>query len=178
MPGPKHKKGRRNNMKQKGREMIHPGENQMYAVALKRLGSGGSSNAKIALKCYDGKERKGTVKGSMKKRNWINAENVVIIQLGTHDDDQFCEIIHKYQPAEVHQLMKLRPNPLEFYNFSKNSEEDDFVVEEDDDDSEKKEYVSKQPSREFPPSDSDSEEESDQESDQDRKTDRFGNFIE
>lgn len=78
------------------------------------LGSG-----RIWVMCYnDGKERIGTIRGSMYKRVWIARDDVVLVGLRDFQDDK-CDVIFKYAPEEVCMLCRMGHLPDNHVNLAK-----------------------------------------------------------
>ena len=100
--GSKHKKYARN------RNAVHKNklsdlkktENQEYAFIKDVLG-----NCRFKVICWDKKERLGILRGKMKKRQWVNRGELVLISLREFQDDK-CEIIQKYSSDQVNILIK------------------------------------------------------------------------
>jgi len=113
------------------RPLLEKDSGQEYAIATKMLGS-----ARVKVKCYDGKERIGLIRGKMRKRVWIKVDDLVLVALRDFNDDQ-CDIIHKYKSEEARslknsgQLVDINGEDL-YGDFDHNSEpeEDTFVFEE------------------------------------------------
>lgn len=81
---------------------------QEYATALKALGDG-----RFSLKCFDGKERIGKVRGKLKKghhKKWINAGDLVLVGLRGFQDGT-CDIIDKYTVADARRLKAQKELP-------------------------------------------------------------------
>lgn len=91
-------------------------EGQEYAKAARMLG-----DRRVECECYDGKVRTGTIRGKMRKRQWVNMGDVVLVTLREFQDDK-VDIIHVYQSDEVKKLTKMGHLPTE------GGEEDDVDV--------------------------------------------------
>lgn len=76
-------------------------DGQEYANVLKVLGG-----CRFELQCSDGVVRMGHVRGKMRKRNWVNVNDTVLVGLRDYQDDK-CDIIHKYDSDEVKRLNSL-----------------------------------------------------------------------
>jgi translation initiation factor 1A len=63
-----------------------------------------SSN--ISLKCSDGKNRKGYIRGKHRKRLWFNTDDVVLITKGqfSGNNDEKCTVELKYYPDQIQTL--------------------------------------------------------------------------
>jgi len=73
-------------------------DSEEYAQVTKVKGSG-----RFDLKCNDGKERIGIIRGKMRKKTWINQLDIVLIAKWDFEDNK-CSIIHKYSGDEVESL--------------------------------------------------------------------------
>tara|TARA_Y100000389_G_C16974066_1_gene277067 strand:- start:76 stop:492 length:417 start_codon:yes stop_codon:yes gene_type:complete len=72
---------------------------QEYALISKLLGNG-----RCECKCADGMTRLGHIRGTMRKRVWINMGDTVLVSLREYQD-QKADIIHKYSFDEVKKLL-------------------------------------------------------------------------
>jgi translation initiation factor 1A len=97
--GKKHKRGKKGGT-ETTRELVLKDDEQEYAVAEKMLG-----NSRIQLKCTDGKDRLGIIRGAMKKKIWIQMGDLVLVSTRDYQDNK-ADIIHKYTPDEVRILKK------------------------------------------------------------------------
>jgi len=59
----------------------------------------------IKVRCYDGVERMGRIKGKIKKRAWIREGDILIIVPWSFQDEK-CDILHRYLPPQVDWLRK------------------------------------------------------------------------
>jgi translation initiation factor 1A len=73
---------------------------QEYAHVSNVLG-----NCRFDLICWDGKRRLGCLRGSMRKRTWINKGDIVLVGLRDFQDEK-CDIIQLYKPEQVSILVK------------------------------------------------------------------------
>ena len=96
--GGKSKGGRKKNGDGERRDLEYKEGGQEYAQVTKMLGDGRAS-----LQCYDGITRTGLIRGTMRRRVWINAGDIVLIGLREFEDDK-ADIIHKYTTDEARQL--------------------------------------------------------------------------
>jgi len=99
------------------RELIlkDPKESEEYGRIVRGLG-----NCRFEVFTLDSKTRMGVVKGKMRKKVWINKDDIVLIGLWDFQDDK-CSIIHKYADDEVSKLINKKEIPP---NFKVSSEED------------------------------------------------------
>jgi translation initiation factor 1A len=72
-----------------------------------------SGGGRFRVFCFDGVERMGTVCGQMRKRVWVNANDIVLVCLWTGIQDDKCTIIHKYDTDEAYKLQEMGEFPKE-----------------------------------------------------------------
>lgn len=108
------------------RELILKDDQQCYGTVTKLLG-----NMRMMVLLDDGSTDKNeclcTVRGSMRKREWVNVHDVVLVafrEFGDHHD-----IIRRYTPDEVAYLRKIQE--LTTVNADADAEDDDIVFEDD-----------------------------------------------
>tara|TARA_Y100000022_G_scaffold5301_1_gene4371 strand:+ start:117 stop:614 length:498 start_codon:yes stop_codon:yes gene_type:complete len=65
-------------------------EGQEYAQITKCLG-----NCRFTVMCFDGKERMATMCGGMRKRRFVNQNDIVLVSLRDWQDEK-CDIIDNY----------------------------------------------------------------------------------
>lgn len=82
------------------REMIFRDDGQEYGVITKILG-----NSRMMVKFSDNMEKQCTVRGSMRKREWVNMNDVVLVSLRDFGDQH--DIIRRYTEDEVSYLKKI-----------------------------------------------------------------------
>jgi translation initiation factor 1A len=94
----------------RGKKTIHetkliykdPKEDQEYGKIIRAMGNG-----RFELDCFDGKTRVGIIAGNMRKRVWINKDDIVLFSKWEFStDDEKCSIIHKYNIDEVKRLQR------------------------------------------------------------------------
>ena len=83
---------------------------QTYAKVTKLLGGG-----RFSLECYYGEEnvkegiikknKIGIIRGAMRKRVWINLNDIVLVGIREFEDEK-VDIIHKYRPNEIKNIKK------------------------------------------------------------------------
>ena len=84
-------------------------EGQEYALVSKLLG-----NRRVQLKCMDGKDRLGRIRGnSKKKRVFINLNDYVLIGLRDWQDEK-ADVLDKYTETEVKRLRRVKELPDEY----------------------------------------------------------------
>jgi translation initiation factor 1A len=84
------------------RELEYKEDGQEYAQVTKLLGDG-----RVSLVCYDGIARMGVIRGTLIRRVWINAGDIVLVGLRDFEKGKVgekCDVVHKYQPDEARQL--------------------------------------------------------------------------
>ena len=145
MPGSKGKGGKKKrrckNEVQIKRELVLAEDDQAYGKVIKLLG-----NARLQAECYmklSSGEFKMEVKvclirGSMRKRVWINSGDIVLVSIRDFDKTK-GDVIHKYEPDEVSKLIrrkhmpsiKFDSHPIEDSNKKKMNEKQEIIVEEE-----------------------------------------------
>eukprot|EP01038_Epipyxis_sp_PR26KG_P005805 gene5805-8011_t len=96
--GKNYKKGKKTNEGETRRDLIFKEDGQEYAQVLRMLGDG-----RVALQCYDDVARTGLIRGTMRRRVWINQGDIVLIGLREFQPDK-ADVIHKYTPEEARNL--------------------------------------------------------------------------
>lgn len=167
------KKRRRGaNRPPKDRKLEYAGDDEDYAKVIKPLG-----DRRFSVMCMNHPDRQdviGHVRGKMKKREWVNAGDWVLISY--RDAIEKCrtvDIKKKYQDYEVSQLKS--DKLIEEFG-KERKEEGGFDITEDvvsDDDEDEKQYTNDpygEPDRSGPRTDLAFSEESDEESDDEDKS--------
>ena len=121
------------------RELIKSdGNDQEYAQVVKLLG-----NARLEAKCFKKKNNEFTsktriclIRGKMRKRIWINANDLILVSLREYDDGK-GDVIHKYEENEIKKLVKKGEIPNIVFNAhvttEKNTDKNqENVITEDD----------------------------------------------
>jgi len=85
-------------MSENKRELIFKEDGQEYAQVLRMLGNG-----RLEAHCFDGRKRLCTIRGQIRKRVWINQEDIVLVGLREYQDEK-ADVIMKYYPDEVRAL--------------------------------------------------------------------------
>ena len=98
--GKKHKKNK-NIADIFARTLLFKEEGQEYGRVIQLLG-----NSRVKLQCNDEKERLGIIRGAMKKKIWINMNDLLLIGLRDFENDK-ADIIHKYTNEEDIKLQEL-----------------------------------------------------------------------
>ena len=100
--GSKAKSSKNNTAKLKPKtDLIIKETDQEYAKVIKLYGSN-----MLELQCFDGVKRLGLIRGSMRKKEWITLNDIVLISIRDYQDNK-CDIIAKYSPEDVRTLIKL-----------------------------------------------------------------------
>merc|ERR1712086_1084715 len=99
--GKRTKKG--NNMTK--RELWYKEEGQEYAQVQSMLGNG-----RLRAMCFDGKVRLGTIRGKMRRRVYIFANDIILVGLRDFQDEK-CDVIWKYYPEEAKTLKAMGEIP-------------------------------------------------------------------
>mmetsp|Transcript_5819 Transcript_5819/g.10373 ORF Transcript_5819/g.10373 Transcript_5819/m.10373 type:complete len:154 (+) Transcript_5819:2060-2521(+) len=80
------------------RELIFKEDGQEYAQVIRMLGNG-----RLEAYCFDGTRRLATIRGKMRKKVWINVDDVILVGLRDFQDSK-ADVILKYNPDEVRAL--------------------------------------------------------------------------
>lgn len=129
--GSNHKKSA-NHKKEFKREFLTKTDGQEYAQVLKMLGNG-----RITVFCFDGRERLGIIRGNMRKRVWVNQDDIILVGLRSFQDDK-ADVLHKYTNEEITRLRKMGylPNKVKVdedakdgFSFDENIQEEDELVQ-------------------------------------------------
>ena len=100
--GKKFKKGKKQGFTEKQIIYKDPKEDQEYGRIINACGNG-----RFQVYCFDGKERMGVIAGNMRKRVWVNKDDIVLISRWEFTTDgEKCSIIHKYDEDEAKKLQK------------------------------------------------------------------------
>lgn len=105
--------------------ILKQGKDQDYGKVEKLLG-----NCRVTLLCNDKINRIGIIRGSMRKRQWLNVGNIVIYSIRPYEKDK-VDIIHVYN----NNVLKMLENRMNL-NFNITGEDDSvddiFTLEEED----------------------------------------------
>ena len=74
--------------------------NEQFACAGQNLGAN-----HIRVRCHDGVERMGRIKGKIKKRAWIREGDILIITPWSFQDGK-CDILYRYLPPQADWLRR------------------------------------------------------------------------
>ena len=95
--GKNRRRGKNENEREK-RELIFKEDGQEYAQVSKMLGNG-----RLEAVCFDGKKRLCHIRGKLRKKVWINAQDIILIGLRDYQDDK-ADVIMKYTSEEARNL--------------------------------------------------------------------------
>ncbi len=110
------------------RQLVLKEKGQDYAKTIQLLG-----NSRLRVRCNDGKECLCIIPGSMRKRQWIAKDDIILISIRGFQEDK-VDVIYVYKPPEVRKLQKqghLSKELIDEAGFNSNSE--DEIIWEDDD---------------------------------------------
>lgn len=93
------KRNKRRQKTPRTRELIFADDGQLYAKVLKMLGNG-----RCALKCSNGLEVLGVIRGKMKFRTWVHLDDLVLVS-GRDFQDGKVDILHVYPPEHARIIM-------------------------------------------------------------------------
>eukprot|EP01031_Cornospumella_fuschlensis_P034047 gene34047-41210_t len=96
--GKNYKKGKKRDEGETRRDLIFKEDGQEYAQVLRMLGDG-----RLALQCFDNQARTGLIRGTMRRRVWINTGDIVLVGLREFQPDK-ADVIHKYTTEEARSL--------------------------------------------------------------------------
>jgi len=118
--GKKFKRGKKPAHHEKRLIYKDPAEDQEYGKVCRAMGSG-----RFEIQCFDGKMRMGIVAGNMRKRVWINKDDIILFSKWefTTEDDK-CSIVHKYDLDESRKLQREGEFP-DFIKLEEDLGEDD-----------------------------------------------------
>ena len=103
--GKKYKRNKNIAQENKNTRFKDENESQEYAQITKALG-----NCRFEVMCFDGKSRMATMCGKMRKRVFVNQDELVLVSLRDWQDSK-CDIIDKYNTNDVQKLKQLKCIP-------------------------------------------------------------------
>ena len=119
-----HKK--RNQAESKTREYPLREDGQVYARVTKMLGSN-----RLLATCTYGSERVCTIRGSMRKREWIRVGDTVLLALREFADEK-ADVVFRFNDTEVQRLRTLGED-VTVYDAAESDEEGGVRFEHDAD---------------------------------------------
>ena len=110
---PKNKQGGKKFKKHVGekdadRELVFAESDQTYGIVTKLLG-----NCRIDCDCSDNKKRQVHIRGKMRKKEWLNIGDVILMSIREFEDNK-ADSLMKYKPHEVKRLKQLGEIPDSF----------------------------------------------------------------
>ena len=118
--GKKHK-GKKNDVKV-AKTLEVPEENESIGQVTRVKGNG-----RFDVRCIDGVTRSGILRGTMRKRVWVNRLDLLLVEPWDFETDK-CSILHKYNDDEYEKLKKGGHIPKEF-----KLEENEYNLDDNDD---------------------------------------------
>ena len=105
--GKKHKRGKKDGFVTKILRLKEDGQEYAQIKALK-------GNCRFDVICFDGKERMANLCGAMRKRKFVNQNDIVLVSLRDFQDSK-CDIIDVYDDNQVQSLKdsKLIPESIQ-----------------------------------------------------------------
>ncbi len=94
--GKKHKRGKKEGYETKALRLKEDGQEYAQITALK-------GNCRFDVKCFDGTDRMATLCGAMRKRKFVNMNDIVLVSLRDFQDSK-CDIIDVYEDSHLHLL--------------------------------------------------------------------------
>lgn len=123
--GKGHKRGRNKKIEPlEGKEKLAvalPG--QVYASVKKKMGG-----SRLLVECSDKRIRSAIIPGKLYKRTWMNAGDVLLVDLDTTGSDDTCTVNHKYTASDII-LLKAR-GYITFETMEKEDDGYEFVEDE------------------------------------------------
>lgn len=87
----------RENALQEQISRIHlPRGNQTFGIVEERLGG-----SRMRIRCFDGKSRICRIPGRLKRRLWVRASDLVIVEPWEFSGDGKGDVLYKYTKAQV-----------------------------------------------------------------------------
>jgi translation initiation factor 1A len=83
------------------REMVMPGEGQLFGVVSQMLGYD-----RLLVKCTDGRERVCRIRGKMKRRVWIKVGDIVLVAPWDFQSESRGDILWRYTEGQSIMLKK------------------------------------------------------------------------
>lgn len=119
--GKKHKRGKKDYSESKALRVKEDGQEYAQITACK-------GNCRFTVMCFDGKERMAIMCGAMRKRNFVNMKDVVLVSLRDFQDDK-CDIIDKYDENQVRKLKEMGqvPDSIKLTDENEYFDEDDGI---------------------------------------------------
>lgn len=124
--GSKHKKQKNANLQETIKIILKEDDSEDYGHVIKMLG-----NNRVLLECMDKKERLGIIRGSMRKKQWINLNNIVLYSKREYEEDK-VDIIFVYSMEMLNNDNELR----NIFKKIKNNKDNisNLIIKNDDED--------------------------------------------
>tara|TARA_B100001093_G_scaffold488458_1_gene525696 strand:- start:39 stop:542 length:504 start_codon:yes stop_codon:yes gene_type:complete len=121
--GKKYKRNKNVLQENKNTRLKDENESQEYALIKKALG-----NCRFEVLCFDGKTRLATMCGKMRKRVFVNQDELVLVSLREWQDSK-CDIIDKYNSNDIKKLKQSKCIP-DFIKFEEKSVVEDDIMDD------------------------------------------------
>jgi len=127
--GKNRRRGKNENENEK-RELIFKEDGQEYAQVIKMLGNG-----RLEAICFDGTSRLCHIRGKMRKKVWINTQDIILIGLRDYQDKK-ADVILKYTSDEARNLKTYGelPDNVNIMESKGEDDGDDIVFNDEGDD--------------------------------------------
>lgn len=132
--GKKHKRAKNSQTTYK-RLLQERQDGECYAKVVKKLGS-----CRLECDCFEKDAKTGEfnkttriaiIRGNMRKRTWINVDDLVLISLRGFQDDK-CDLIWKFNPDEISELKQKKEIPNISLGPDEDSSKADICFGDDD----------------------------------------------
>ena len=81
---------------------IHlPRDRQTFGIVQRRLGG-----SRMEVRCFDGKTRICRIPGRLKRRLWVRAGDLIIVEPWEYSGDTRGDVLYKYTKAQVSYLKR------------------------------------------------------------------------
>lgn len=102
--GRKYKRGKKDSNTKKS-NIKKTQDTEIYGEVIRINGNG-----RFAIRCTDGIERIGIIRGKLRKRMWVNMNSIVLADVWEFQDEK-CSILHVYDETEIVNLLESREIP-------------------------------------------------------------------
>ena len=124
--GKKFKKGKKQSFHERTMIYKDPKEDQEYGKVIRAMGNG-----RFDIQCFDGKNRMGIIAGNMRKKVWVNKDDIILFSKWEFTtEDNKCSIIHKYDLDESRKLQRDGEFP-DFITLDEENEYGDDMIQFD-----------------------------------------------
>ena len=69
-----------------------------------------NGNGRFTIRCTDGIERLGIIRGKLRRKMWVNLNAIVLVDVWEFQTDK-CSILHVYDDTDVQNLLETREIP-------------------------------------------------------------------